>query len=185
MVARQSLRLTLSQVRRRAAQTRLVLTDNDGVLTDTGVYYNEHGEALKRFSIRDGMGIELLRKAGIETAIITSELSPSVRRRAEKLKMKRLYLGIKDKESYLEFILRETRLSVSQLAYMGDDVNDLGIIRLINSKGLTGCPQDAMDVVRKSVHFRSAQCGGHGAFRDFAEWILHARGVSTERSPLT
>ena len=129
--------MTTRLAARRASMIRLVLTDNDGVLTDTGVYYNENGEAFKRFSIRDGMGVELLKREGIETAIITSEVSPSVTRRSEKLNMRWLFLGIKDKESYLADILKETGLSVSQLAYVGDDVNDLGIIRRIGA--FTSC----------------------------------------------
>ncbi|MDH4069433.1 MAG: HAD-IIIA family hydrolase [Ignavibacteria bacterium] len=165
-------KLSRTESIRRASAIRLVLTDNDGVLTDTGVYYNEHGEAFKRFSIRDGMGVELLRAAGIETAILTSEVSPSVKRRAEKLRMKHLYLGIKDKGAYLPRILKETRLQASQLAYIGDDVNDLGIINLITPQGLTACPQDGMPVVRRAVHYRCEKPGGNGAFRDFAEWIL-------------
>lgn len=79
-------KLSLAEQKKRAARIKLVLTDNDGVLTDTGVYYSERGEELKRFSIRDGMGVERLRKlAGIETAIITGEQSGSVKKRAEKL----------------------------------------------------------------------------------------------------
>ncbi len=86
---------------------KLVLTDNDGVLTDTGVYYSAKGEELKRFSIRDGMGIERLRKyANVETIIITGEESGSVRARAEKLKMKEYYLGVKKKEEVLLEILK-------------------------------------------------------------------------------
>jgi len=85
-------------MKEKAAKIRLLLTDVDGVLTDNGVFYGESGEVLKRFSIRDGMGVERLRKlAGIETGIITGELSPSVARRAEKLKITELHLGIKDK----------------------------------------------------------------------------------------
>jgi 3-deoxy-D-manno-octulosonate 8-phosphate phosphatase (KDO 8-P phosphatase) len=82
--------LPLAEARRRARKTRLVLTDSDGVLTDNGVYYGEHGEVLKRFSIRDGMGVERLRNAGIATGIITGEKSPSVRARAEKLRIELL-----------------------------------------------------------------------------------------------
>jgi len=176
MVSRQgAFRLPAAKLRERAAALKLVLTDNDGVLTDTGVYYSEAGEALKRFSIRDGMGVELLRKAGIETAIITSEVSPSVRRRAEKLQMPRTYLGIKDKRGYLETILRENNLAVHQLGYIGDDVNDLEIIEAIRGAGLTAAPADAMPAIARSVHYVCRANAGHGAFRDFAEWILQLR----------
>ncbi len=169
------IRLTGAEAARRAQNIRLVLTDNDGVLTDTGVYYNENGEAFKRFSIRDGMGVELLRKAEVETAIITSEISPSVRRRAEKLKMRRLYLGIKKKELHLDTILAETGFGAANIAYIGDDVNDLEIIRIVARKGLTAAPSDAIAAIRNEVHYVCSFPGGNGAFRDFADWIIALR----------
>ena len=169
--------LTKAEATRRARSIKLVLTDNDGVLTDTGVYYNEHGEAFKRFSIRDGMGVELLRKSDVETAIITSEFSPSVRKRAEKLKMRRLYLGITRKEEHLESILRETGLDISNIAYIGDDVNDLEIIRMVSPKGLTAAPSDAIAAIRYEVNYLCKFPGGNGAFRNFADWIIELRAV--------
>ncbi len=168
-------KISSSQLKNRARKIKLVLTDNDGVLTDSGVYYNEHGEAFKRFSIRDGMGVELLRQAGVETAIITSEMSPSVRRRAEKLRMPYLYLGIKDKKGHLPTLLEETQLQPTELAYIGDDVNDREILEAIGRSGLTGAPADAMPEIRNMVHYRCKAAGGNGAFRDFAEWILQLR----------
>jgi 3-deoxy-D-manno-octulosonate 8-phosphate phosphatase (KDO 8-P phosphatase) len=168
-------KLTLNELRKRARRLKLVLTDSDGVLTDAGVYYSENGEAFKRFSIRDGMGVERLRIAGIESAIITGEKSESVRRRAEKLQMPRVYLGVKDKRQMLESILEETGLTVAQIGYIGDDVNDLGILDAVANGGLTAAPSDAMPVVLEMVHYRCGLPGGHGAFRDFAEWILRRR----------
>jgi 3-deoxy-D-manno-octulosonate 8-phosphate phosphatase (KDO 8-P phosphatase) len=162
-------------LRRRAARIALVLTDSDGVLTDTGVYYSADGEIMKRFSIRDGMGVERLRAAGIETAILTGELSPSVRRRAEKLQMRFLYLGVKDKVAHLETICRETGFSRDQLAFIGDDMNDLGIIRELTPVGLTGAPADAIPAIAREVTYRCREQGGYGAFREFAEWILALR----------
>jgi len=170
-----NVRLTIAQLRARAKKLKLILTDNDGVLTDTGVYYSETGEALKRFSIRDGMGVELLRENGIETAIITSEVSPSVQRRAEKLKMPRIYLGVKDKRAHLESIMAENNLTIDDIGYIGDDVNDLAIIEVIGEAGLTAAPADAMPIVSSIVHYRSSKDAGHGAFRDFADWILKLR----------
>jgi 3-deoxy-D-manno-octulosonate 8-phosphate phosphatase (KDO 8-P phosphatase) len=153
-----------------------VLTDSDGVLTDTGVYYSDQGEALKRFSIRDGMGVELLQKAGIETIIVTGEVSGSVKRRAEKLQMSRLYLGVKDKRKELERILLETGCARDQVAYVGDDVNDLEIIEEIRGAGLTAAPGDALPAVARLVDYRCVNRGGHGAFREFADWLLTMRG---------
>jgi 3-deoxy-D-manno-octulosonate 8-phosphate phosphatase (KDO 8-P phosphatase) len=168
-------KLSQQELKRRARNIKLVLTDNDGVLTDTGVYYGENGEMFKRFSIRDGMGVELLRTAGIETAIITSETSPSVKKRAEKLQMRYLYLGVKDKHAHLDRILQETQLQLHQLAYIGDDVNDIAIMRAISQTGITATPKDGMPPVLPVALYRCKFPGGHGAFRDFADWLLRLR----------
>lgn len=166
----------------RATRLRLVLSDCDGVLTDAGVYYSDQGETLKRFSLRDGMGVELLRADGVETAIITRENSAIVARRAEKLHMPHLYLGVQDKLAHLQQIREDSGADLSQLAYIGDDVNDLAIIEAIGRKGLTAAPADAMPVIRKIVHYVCAASGGHGAFRDFADWLLELRRRSQSRS---
>jgi 3-deoxy-D-manno-octulosonate 8-phosphate phosphatase (KDO 8-P phosphatase) len=156
---------------RRARRIRLVLTDCDGVLTDNGVYYGDSGEMMKRFSIRDGMGVERLRERGIETGIVTGELSPSIRKRAEKLRIEALHQGIRDKRALLD------RLGVplEELAYIGDDVNDLGIARAIGEVGLIGTPADGMPEFARTAHYRCSANGGYGAFRDFAEWIISLR----------
>ncbi len=169
-------RPTRTDLRRRAARITLVLTDSDGVLTDTGVYYGTDGEAMKRFSIRDGMGVERLRAAGIETAIVTGESSPSVRKRAEKLQMKFLYLGVKDKAVHLNTICQETGFSPEQIAFIGDDMNDFAIIRELTPVSLTAAPSDAIPAIAREVTYRCQERGGHGAFREFAEWILTLRG---------
>jgi 3-deoxy-D-manno-octulosonate 8-phosphate phosphatase (KDO 8-P phosphatase) len=169
------LSLTLEELSARAKRIKLVISDNDGVFTDNGVYYSERGEEMKRYSIRDGMGVERLRAAGIETGIMTGELSPSIKKRAEKLCIKNLYLGVKDKVSMLETVLAETGLARHEIAYIGDDVNDIGIINEISGEGLTACPQDATAFVEPLVHYRAQVDGGHGAFRDFAEWLIALR----------
>lgn len=160
---------------RRARRIRLVLADNDGVLTDTGVYYGPEGEAVKRYSIRDGMGMERLRVLGIETGIITGEKSLNVKRRAEKLKLKHLYLGVKDKSAALARIRQETGFSDDEIAYIGDDVNDLGIMDIVGEHGLTATPADGMPQVRAMAHYICAWRGGNGAFRDFAEALITLR----------
>lgn len=165
-------RLQQEELIKRAGRLKLVLSDNDGVLTDTGVYYNDQGEVMKRFSIRDGMGVERLRNIGVQTAIITGENSGSVKTRAEKLKLPYFYLGIKDKLAQLEIILKETGFGLDELGYIGDDTNDQRIIEAINPHGLTACPEDAMPVIQNLVHYKCKAVGGHGAFRDFAELII-------------
>jgi 3-deoxy-D-manno-octulosonate 8-phosphate phosphatase (KDO 8-P phosphatase) len=169
-------RLGEREARLRAARLKLVLTDCDGVLTDTGVYYSESGEALRRFSVRDGMGVERLRLGGILTGIVTGERSPFVERRAEKLDVPYLFQGVSNKARHFATIRSETGLGPEACAYIGDDVNDLGIIALVGSAGLTAAPADALPAVVNEVHYRCPSPGGHGAFRDFAEWILELRG---------
>jgi 3-deoxy-D-manno-octulosonate 8-phosphate phosphatase (KDO 8-P phosphatase) len=163
------------ELKARAGRLKLVLTDCDGVLTDGGVYYSEQGEAMKRFSMRDGMGVERLRLAGVETAIVTREVSGAVERRAAKLGLRHAFLGVTDKQRHLEVIQRATGCGRAEMAYIGDDVNDLGILASIAEGGLTAAPADAMPAVLRTVHHACPSRGGHGAFRDFAEWILELR----------
>ena len=152
------------------SKIKVVLTDNDGVLTDTGVYYSQNGEELKRFSIRDGMGVERLRKhCGIETIIITGEDSATVKARAHKLKIKEFYLGVKDKLKVLDEVKRKNNLEEENIAYIGDDVNDIDIMK---KAGLTATPSDGMAFIKDFVDYICEQKSGNGAFREFAELII-------------
>lgn len=153
-----------------ARHIRLVLTDCDGVLTDGGVYYSESGEALKRFNIRDGMGVERLRNlAGIETGIVSGERSPALLKRAAKLGITECHVGIKDKAATLRAILDRRGLGRHEIAYIGDDVNDLPAFAVA---GLAACPSDAEAEVKAAAHVVLRREGGHGAFREFAELLL-------------
>ena len=163
------------EIKKRAAKIRLLLTDVDGVLTDNGVYYSNSGEAMKRFSIRDGMGVERLRKQGIETGIVTGERSPSVAKRAEKLQITELHMDAKNKLAVLHEILERKGLAAEEVAFIGDDVNDLEIMKAV---GLSACPVDAMPQVVAIVDYPCLTKGGHGAFREFAEFILDACSIS-------
>jgi 3-deoxy-D-manno-octulosonate 8-phosphate phosphatase (KDO 8-P phosphatase) len=159
-----------NSIKEKVANIKLLLTDVDGVLTDNGVYYSAAGEEMKRFSIRDGMGVERLRKVcKIDTGIITGENSPSVSRRAEKLKIEELHLGIKDKLSCLKEIVERRGLLLSEVAYIGDDVNDLEVMQHV---GLSACPKDALPIVIEAVDFVCEIKGGDGAFREFAEFLI-------------
>jgi len=155
---------------RKLTKIKLVLTDCDGVLTDTGVYYSNRGEEMKKFSIRDGMGVERLRKLlDIETGIITGEVSGSVKMRAKKLGIKELHLGVKNKVLVLNKMLRQKNLIPENIAFIGDDVNDLEIM---NHVGLTACPFDAIEEVKNLSDYVCVNRGGNGAFREFAELII-------------
>ena len=165
----------LSRPAKRARAIRLVLADCDGVLTDGTVYYSAEGEVLKRFSLRDGMGVERLREAGIATGILTRERSAVVARRAQKLGLPYLFEGVADKLGHLPGILAASGLALAEIAYIGDDVNDLELLREVGREGLTAAPGDAMPEAMAAVHYRCERTGGHGAFREFAEWILALR----------
>lgn len=154
----------------KAEKIKLVITDVDGVLTDTGIYYSPIGEALKRYSIRDGMGVERLRKyADIETIIITGENSGTVKSRAEKLKITQVYLGVKDKKSLLEEIKKKNQLETENIAYIGDDSNDYDIMKLV---GFTATPADGMNFIKEISDYICEAKGGYGAFREFAELLI-------------
>jgi 3-deoxy-D-manno-octulosonate 8-phosphate phosphatase (KDO 8-P phosphatase) len=152
---------------------KLLLTDVDGVLTDTGVYYSVSGEELKRFSLRDGMGVERLRKlVKVETGIISSEKSLLVRKRADKLDIEELHLGVKNKLKVLKNICKDKDYKPEEIAFIGDDINDLEIIEAV---GLSACPADAMKDIKEKVNIILENIGGHGAFREFAEIIIEAK----------
>lgn len=154
----------------KAKKIKLVLTDCDGVLTDTGVYYGPDGEAFKRFSIRDGMGVERLRKiVNVETGIVTGEHSDIVKSRAKKLNITQLHLGIKNKSELLDQILESTGLTSEEVAFIGDDTNDIEIMKQV---GLSAVPADATKFAKEVAHVIVENNGGNGAFRDFAELII-------------
>ncbi len=157
-------------LKQKLEKIKIILTDNDGVLTDTGVYFSNDGEEFKRFSIRDGMGIERLRKyAGVETVIITGEESGSVRARAQKLKINEYYLGVKKKEDVLSDIMRKNNFTNDEIAYVGDDSNDIEIMKLV---GFKATPADGMSFIKEIADYVCENKGGNGAFREVAELII-------------
>jgi len=159
--------------REKAKKIKLLLTDCDGVLTDGGVYYSYRGEEMKRFNIRDGMGVARLRMlAKVDVGIITGELSGSVKQRAEKLEIAELHLGVKDKVAVLKEIMKRRNLKLDEIAYIGDDTNDVEVMKQV---GLAACPADALRFAKEEAHYVCRNKGGYGAFRDFAEFIIAAK----------
>jgi len=166
-------KLTAKQILKKASKIKLLLTDVDGVLTDTGVYYSSKGEEMKRFSIRDGMGIERLRKlVNVETGIMTRETTEIVTSRAKRLKIEELHLGVLEKEKTFDEILSKRNLSAKEVAYIGDDTIDVEIMK---KAGLSACPNDATDFAKKVADIIVENNGGYGAFRDLAEIIIEAK----------
>jgi YrbI family 3-deoxy-D-manno-octulosonate 8-phosphate phosphatase len=151
---------------------RLFATDVDGVLTDAGMYYAESGDEWKKFNTRDGMGIKLLQKAGLMTAIITQESTKLVARRGLKLAIPEVHQGVYDKLALLQELTRRYGWSMRQVAYIGDDVNDLEALKAV---GLSAAPADAVPSVLAAVRYRCKKKGGEGVVRELADLILSAQ----------
>lgn len=148
---------------------KYLVLDVDGVFTDGGVYYDENGEMAKRFDMRDGMGLEIMREHNIQVVIMTSEDSKLVRKRMEKLKLKHLFLGAKDKYSLLENFIQTQQISRSEIAYVGDDVNDLANLC---SVGWSFAPKNATNQVLPLVDVVLSKDSGNGAIREATEFLL-------------
>ncbi len=159
----------------RASGIGLLVSDVDGVLTDASVYYGAKGEKLKRFSMRDGMGVELLRQAGIRTAWLTREESAIVRARAKKLQIDAVWSGERDKRQALPRLVQEMGVDPQAVAYIGDDVNDLRALAWAAEAGLAACPNDAVPEVQAAAQFVTTARGGYGAFRELCDLILSSR----------
>ena len=161
-----------SEVRERARRIRLLAMDVDGVLTDGGMYYGENGEELKKFNTRDGQGVALVREAGLKTAILTRESTPIVTRRAAKLRVDDVQMGVLDKLTALRGIAERHRLGLDEVAYIGDDVNDYEVLCHV---GLAVAVRDATRLPRSVAHYVTDAKGGEGAVRELCELILNAQ----------
>lgn len=155
----------------RMKNIKYLIMDVDGTLTDGKVYIGENGEIMKVFSIKDGYGInDILPKYNIIPIVITGRQSTILQRRCKELNIQKLYQGVKDKINLLQQIISVEHLS--QVAYIGDDINDIECMKLIKKYGgITACPADAVRVVRDCVDYISDKNGGDGAVREFIEWI--------------
>ena len=150
-------------------KVKLVLTDVDGVLTDGGMYYSEKGEALKKFNTLDGMGVELLLNNKIKTIFITRENSKITKSRAKKVRAFQVLSGIKNKENELIKICKKFSLKSENIAYIGDDVNDIEIMKKV---GFSCAPSDCNNEVKKIADYVCHVKGGNGAFREMVDLIL-------------
>ena len=160
------------KILQKCKKIKLVITDVDGVLTDGGMYYSEKGEILKKFNARDGKGVELLHKILIKTVFLTSENSKIAKARARKVKADYCYINIKRKETMLSTICKRFRVKPSNIAYIGDDVNDIKIMKLV---GLSAVPSNGTKEVKSVSDFKCKTKGGDGAFREFSDLILSSK----------
>ena len=150
-----------------------LIIDVDGTLTDAGIYYDEHGNELKKFCTKDAAGFFAAHRVGIKIMILTGRECAATTRRMTEMKVEYLVQNVKDKETYIKRFLKENNIEGEQIGYLGDDLNDLTCMRLC---GFVGCPADACEEVKKCADYVSPVNGGHGAVRDIIETLLRNRG---------
>jgi 3-deoxy-D-manno-octulosonate 8-phosphate phosphatase (KDO 8-P phosphatase) len=157
----------------KAKEIKLLLLDVDGVLTDGNLIYSHEGHESKAFNTQDGFGLRILQDSGVKVGIITARSSAALSRRSEDLKISLLYQGASNKLDAYKDIAKTTGLKPFEIAYMGDDWLDMG---LLNRVGLAVAPANAVMEVKEMVHYVCQQAGGHGAVREICDLILEARG---------
>ncbi|MGP1271886.1 MAG: KdsC family phosphatase [Phycisphaerales bacterium] len=155
------------------AAVRLIVLDVDGCLTDGSIFLDDDGREIKRFNIKDGLGLAAWQQLGGHAAIITGRTSGSLAARARELGITRVYQGVRDKGAALAQLLDDLGLSPEQTAAVGDDWNDLPMLSRV---GFPACPADASDAVKQRAAFIASRPGGHGAVRELIEHLLSAQG---------
>lgn len=155
------------------AGVKLVIFDVDGVLTDGAIIYNDQGVETKAFNVKDGHGIKLLERAGVQTAIITARESRLVDYRAADLGIKLVFQGAKDKLKVFNGLLERLGLCAAETAYMGDDIIDLPVM---SRAGFSATVSDAVDEVKERADYTASRPGGRGAVREVCDLILKAQG---------
>ena len=164
----------MQDILERARRIRLVIFDVDGVLTDGSLFIGDDGQEYKAFNSRDGHGMKMLRSTGVEIAIITGRSSEVVRHRVSDLGIRHVYQGQHDKLVAFDELLKTLNLATEEIAYVGDDVVDLPVMRRV---GLAVAVQDAHFLVKQHAHWQTPHCGGRGAGRDVCELIMEAQGT--------
>ena len=160
---------------------KLLGLDVDGVLTDGSISYTENGQEIKTFNAKDGQGIVMLTKLGINVAIITARTSSIVQRRANDLGIQYVYQGVKNKLEKLEELRKMLNLKYEEIAYMGDDLPD---ILILDKVGIKACPNDAVEDVKKICNFKAKNNGGRGAVRELTDAIYYPAKIRIERKPV-
>lgn len=151
---------------------QLLILDVDGTMTDGGIYYDENGIETKKFNAKDGLGIVLAQKAGIDIMLLTGRTSKITERRANELKVKYCFQGIRDKAGFLQQFWSENNISAENTAFVGDDLNDMDAMKLVAS---TACPADAVQQIKEISHIVLTRNGGCGAVREYIDLILKSK----------
>lgn len=152
---------------------KYLVIDVDGTMTDAGIYYDDHGNELKKFCTRDAAGFFAAKQAGIRIMVLTGRECQATTRRMQEMKVDYLVQNIKDKVTYLKEFMSANNLTGEEMGYLGDDLNDLQSMMLC---GFVGCPQDACPEVKEMADYISDVKGGHGAVRDIICFLLGQRG---------
>ena len=163
-----------SEFIKKCKKIKLILTDVDGVLTDGCMYYSSKGEELKKFHTRDGMAVELLLQKNIKTIIITREKSKIVISRAKKIKVFKVYSGVKQKDKILNQICTKFKVTPDETTFIGDDVNDEKIMKLV---GLSFAPSDATQTIKNIADIITNAKGGQGVLREVTDKILLSQSI--------
>jgi 3-deoxy-D-manno-octulosonate 8-phosphate phosphatase (KDO 8-P phosphatase) len=162
------------RLRRRLAGLQVVVLDVDGVLTDGGLWHGQEGELIKRFDVRDGLGIRLLQHAGLEVAFLSGGRGGATEVRAQQLGIRHCLVGARDKPAALAGLCQQLGVEPDQIVFVGDDVNDLAAQGAV---GLLVATADAAEPLRRRADAVLRRRGGHGAVRELAERLLQARGL--------
>ena len=157
------------KILQKCKKIKLVITDVDGVLTDGGIYYSAKGEEFRKFNAIDGMAVELLRKQGIKTVFMTKENSQIAKQRGKKVKAAAVFVNIISKEKLLSKICHKFRVNPEEVAYIGDDINDAKIMKLV---GFSATPVNGLYQIKKIADYICKSRGGNGAFREFTDLII-------------
>lgn len=152
---------------------RLIVIDVDGTMTDSGIYYDENGNEWKKFSTKDAAGFFVAHRLGINIMVLTGRKCAATERRMKELKVQHFCQNVKDKLDYLSEFMKKNHLNKEEVAYIGDDLNDLAPMQLA---GYIGCPNDSCPEIKEAATYVSPINGGHGAVRDVIEQILRETG---------
>ena len=158
---------------KKASSIKAIIFDVDGVMTDGRIIYTEQGQEIKNFNVKDGLIISHLKKCGIITGVISGRESAATTKRCAELKLDFCHQGIVDKPSVFEKLIKHYDFKTRHVAFIGDDINDLLILR---NCGLSACPADAFDYIKSEVDVVTRAKGGHGVVREIGDLVLAARG---------
>ena len=153
---------------------KYLILDVDGTLTDGGIYYDEQGNELKKFCTKDAAGFFIAKAAGIEIIVLTGRECAATTRRLTELGVTALHQNVKDKVSWMRNWMRSGNISMNDIGYIGDDLNDLAPMKLCS---FVGCPADSCEEIKAIATYISPILGGHGAARDVIEWYLKQKGL--------